>query len=146
MRTFATPSGKSLLSDGKQLARSSKHGPRPSSEGGSSLALVVVSVAAIVVVIAIGLAGGESGRDPAVDTQPTAVTDEDGLTRGQACAEFFAITSDLTLTDAGLAAAYRELARDTDDPSLAAEIRGIGDAFARGDAEISSSGVLAICS
>ncbi len=55
------------------------------------------------------------------------------------------ITADFRLTDDESAAAYMALAQQTADPTLAAAIQRVADAFARHSRSISSSEVQALC-
>lgn len=78
-----------------------------------------------------------AGSTPADGSSPLSVPD--------ACDRFSQITADFTLTDEDSAAAYLSLAGDTGDPSLAAAIQRVGEAFERHDASIPSTEVQSLC-
>lgn len=67
------------------------------------------------------------------------------LTKVGACQQFYNITADVRLTDDESAAAYSMLAQQTADPTLAAAIQRVADAFARHSQSISSAEVQALC-
>ena len=88
----------------------------------------------------------ENPRTTAATTATTLAGVPTGqLSRAEACRRFSEIVANFRLTDQQSAVAFRTLAQQTSDRTLAAAIQRVGDAFARNAPAISSTEVQGLC-